>query len=97
MKSLAEENGTLTMVNNGTGPCVVYLLNPFKEQKGYLDDFWTDSATNPIELHDQNGVVLKFTKFDNIGQFYLQDNFYKIVVPPNSSFTVVGHDNIPNK
>ena len=93
-KLLAEKNGTLTMVNNGTGtaPCIVALLNPFREKRIYLDDLWTDSGVLPIEFYDQEGLALSFTKFDKIGKFFLQDVFYKIVVPVGASFTAVGHD-----
>ena len=92
-KALAEENGRLTMTNNGTGNCVVYLLNPLREEIIYLDDFWTDSVFHPIEIYNNNESVLNFTKFNKPDKFVLQDNFYRIVVPVGASFTVVGHYN----
>ena len=79
------------MVNNGTGNCVITLLNPFREEKIYLDNFWTDSAINPIEFHDQTGLLFKFTKFDKPEKFVLESNFYRIFVPIRASFTVIGH------
>ena len=92
-KALAEENGTLTMVNNGTGDCMVALLNAFPGEQIYLDQFWTDSAYDPIEMHDEENMVLNFTKFYNPGQFYLKERFYKIILPPETSFTAIGHEN----
>ena len=96
-KLLAEENGTLTMTNNGTGDCIVTLLNPFKEQRIYLDDFWTTAVSTPVRFYDQTGLALSFTKFDDVGEFFLQDNFYRIFVPVGASFTVVGYDSELNK
>ncbi|KAE9551083.1 hypothetical protein FO519_005698, partial [Halicephalobus sp. NKZ332] len=61
-KLLSEANGTLTMANNGTGPCIVTLLNPFREKRIYLDDFWTDAVSDPIEVHDDKELLFNFTK-----------------------------------
>lgn len=93
-KLLSEKNGKLTMANNGTGtePCIVALLNPFREEIIYLDELWTDSGVLPIEFYDQGGLALSFTKFDRIEKFFLQDIFYTILVPVGASFTAVGHD-----
>ncbi|KAE9547336.1 hypothetical protein FO519_009453 [Halicephalobus sp. NKZ332] len=94
-KLLAEADGTLTMANNGTGPCIVTLLNPFREKRIYLDDFWTDAVSDPIEVHDDKELLFNFTKFDKIGKFYLEKNFYRFILPVGTSFTVTGHDDKP--
>ncbi|KAE9547489.1 hypothetical protein FO519_009301 [Halicephalobus sp. NKZ332] len=91
-KLLAEADGTLTMANNGTGPCIVTLLNPFREKRIYLDDFWTDAVSDPIEVHDDKELLFNFTKFDKIGKYYLEGHFYRFILPVGTSFTVMGHD-----
>ena len=92
-KLLSEVDGVLTMVNNGTRSCVVTLLNPFRNRQFYLDDFWTDTVVHPIEVYDGNELILNFTKFSSVDQFFLKNNFYKIIVPVGASFTVTGHEN----
>ena len=96
-KLLAEGNGTLTMVNNGTGDCVLVLLNPFKDKRIYLDELWTESVINPIEFYDETGLVFRFTKFNKPDKFILQSNFYRIIIPVRVSFTAVGRYNHLNK
>ena len=97
-KLLAEGNGTLTMVNNGTaGDCIVILLNVFGNGWIYLDEFWTESVINPIEFHDETGLVFRFTKFNKLDKFILESNFYKIILPIRTSFTAVGRYNHLNK
>ncbi|KAE9547487.1 hypothetical protein FO519_009299, partial [Halicephalobus sp. NKZ332] len=91
-KLLAEADGTLTMANNGTEPCIVTLLNPFREKRIYLDEFWTDSVSTPVEFHDDKELLFNFTKFDKIEKFYLEKNFYRFILPVRTSFTVTGHD-----
>ncbi|KAE9547488.1 hypothetical protein FO519_009300 [Halicephalobus sp. NKZ332] len=95
VKLLSEANGTLTMANNGTGPCIVTLLNPFREKRVYLDDFWTDAVSDPIEVHDDKELLFNFTKFDKVEKFYLEKNFYRFILPVGTSFTVTGHDDKP--
>ncbi|KAE9547335.1 hypothetical protein FO519_009452 [Halicephalobus sp. NKZ332] len=91
-KLLAEADGTLTMANNGTEPCIVTLLNPFREKRIYLDEFWTDAVSDPIEVHDDKELLFNFTKFNKIGKYYLEGHFYRFVLPIGTSFTVTGHD-----
>ncbi|KAE9547181.1 hypothetical protein FO519_009607 [Halicephalobus sp. NKZ332] len=93
VKLLAAEDGKLTMVNNGTGPCAVILLNTFREKRIYLDEFWTDAVSSPIEVHNETALLFTFTKFDKVERYFLENNFYRIILPVGTSFTAIGHDN----
>ncbi|KAE9547201.1 hypothetical protein FO519_009587 [Halicephalobus sp. NKZ332] len=96
-KLLSKVNGTLTMTNNGTGePCPVYILNPFRNGRIYLDSIWTNSAMYPIEIYNETDLVLTFTKFDKINRFSLETTFYRIIVPVGASFTAVAYDTEQN-
>ena len=71
---------------------MVTLLNPFREERIYLYDFWTDCDVHPIEIYNETRSVLKFTKFNKPEKFFLRSNFYRIIVPVGTSFTAIGHD-----
>lgn len=87
---IANANGKLTMVNNGTEYCNVAILNS-ESDNIVMHNFWTDSANDLVQFFINDKYVFGYNKY-NMGECKnqtLEFGIQNFLLPAEQSFTVI--------
>uniref|UniRef100_A0AC34R9Y9 Uncharacterized protein n=1 Tax=Panagrolaimus sp. JU765 TaxID=591449 RepID=A0AC34R9Y9_9BILA len=92
---LSVSSFVFTMINNGTDLCKSTIFNiwpkyPYDSHR--FQDFWTTSKENVVSLDPNGKKVLEFNQRNasEIPRLNLNDIFYEVFLPSNSSVTFQG-------